>query len=62
MKLYEQALAQHVFVLPGPMFSPSRAFKNYIRVNCSSPWSGQFERALMTVGRICFQMFDARTK
>jgi DNA-binding transcriptional MocR family regulator len=62
MKLYEQALAQHVFVLPGPMFSPNRAFKNYIRVNCSSPWSGQFDRALLTVGRICFQLFEARSK
>jgi DNA-binding transcriptional MocR family regulator len=62
MKLYEQALAQHVFVLPGPMFSPNRAFKNYIRVNCSSPWSGQFDRALLTVGRICFQLFEGRAK
>ncbi len=59
MKLYEQALAQHVFVLPGPMFSPSQAFRNYIRVNCSSPWSDQFDRALLTVGRICYQLRKA---
>jgi DNA-binding transcriptional MocR family regulator len=60
MKLYEHALAQHVFVLPGPMFSPTRGFKNYIRINCSSPWSEQFDRALLTVGRICFQLGKSR--
>src|SRR5437016_2000993 len=62
MKLYEQALAQHVFVLPGPMFSPSQAFRNYIRVNCSSPWSDQFDRALLKVGRICYQLYNSRSK
>jgi DNA-binding transcriptional MocR family regulator len=62
MKLYEQALAQHVFVLPGPMFSPSRGFKNYIRINCSSPWSDKFDRALLTVGRICSHICEARLR
>ena len=34
------------------MFSISDNFRNFIRLNYSSPWSSEVEQAVITVGKI----------
>jgi len=53
LKLYRAALAEHVSILPGTIFSATGRYRNYIRMNCGHKWSEAHERALITLGRIC---------
>jgi DNA-binding transcriptional MocR family regulator len=53
MKLYEQALQGKISIAPGPIFSATGRFKNFIRLNCSSPWSSDLDAALRTLGELC---------
>ena len=34
------------------MFSPTRQYKNYIRLHCGEIWSDRIEKALVTIGRL----------
>ncbi len=52
MRLYELALGRGITVGPGYMFSVSNSYKNFIRLNYSSPWSREIEQAVITVGKI----------
>jgi DNA-binding transcriptional MocR family regulator len=52
MKLHDLALAEKVSIAPGPIFSPKRKFKNFVRLNCGNAWSTQIERAVETVGKL----------
>jgi len=52
LQLYERALAEKISIAPGPMFSATRSFQNFIRINCGHPWSGKVERAVGTLGRM----------
>ena len=53
LKLYQAALAEHIAILPGKIFSPSNRFRNHIRINCGHTWSETHERALLKLGRLC---------
>jgi DNA-binding transcriptional MocR family regulator len=53
VKLYQAALAEHIAILPGKIFSPSNQFRNHIRINCGHAWSETHERALVRLGRLC---------
>lgn len=52
MRLYQLALEQGITIGPGYMFSISDNFRNFIRLNYSSPWSSEVEQAVITVGKI----------
>jgi DNA-binding transcriptional MocR family regulator len=52
MKLYQMALEQGITIGPGYMFSISGSYSNFIRLNYSSPWSGEIEQAIITVGKL----------
>jgi DNA-binding transcriptional MocR family regulator len=53
MVLYQLALEQRITVGPGYMFSVRKhAYRNYIRLNYSYPWSREIEQALVTVARL----------
>jgi len=53
MEVYRQALERGITVGPGHMFSVFEdTYRNFIRINCSSPWSTRMEEALITVGKI----------
>ncbi len=51
--VYRKALAHGISISPGPIFSASGRFKNCIRLNCGQSWSGEVDRALLKLGRIC---------
>jgi DNA-binding transcriptional MocR family regulator len=50
--MFEDALAQRISIAPGPAFSASQKYKNFIRLNCALPWNEKAEKALVTLGRI----------
>ncbi len=52
MRLYQLALEQGITVGPGYMFSISDSYRNFIRLNYSSPWSSRIEQAVITVGKL----------
>ena len=53
MRLYKLALDQGITIGPGYMFSISEStYRNFIRLNYSSPWTSEIEQAVITVGKI----------
>jgi len=53
MKLYRAALAANISTLPGSIFSATNRYDNYLRINCGQAWSETYDRALLTLGRLC---------
>jgi DNA-binding transcriptional MocR family regulator len=56
LKVFQAALAQGISIAPGPMFSPTRRFQPFIRLNYGSPWGETAERAMETLGTIIRSM------
>jgi DNA-binding transcriptional MocR family regulator len=52
LKLAKLARAEGISIAPGPIFSPTGEFQNFIRINCGYPWSAQIERAVGTLGHL----------
>jgi len=52
LQVYERALAQHISIAPGPIFSVKRGFQNCFRLNFGNPWSVEIEQALVQLGQI----------
>ncbi len=51
VKLFRAALAANISIVPGPIFSTTGRFSNYIRISCGYRWSDALDRALLTLGR-----------
>ncbi|MGM0413337.1 MAG: PLP-dependent aminotransferase family protein, partial [Pseudomonadota bacterium] len=52
LELYRRALAEGISIAPGPMFSPTQRFRNFVRLNCAQPWDARLERALARLGEM----------
>jgi DNA-binding transcriptional MocR family regulator len=52
LAIHERALAERIAIMPGPLFSPTRRYENYVRIGFGHEWSPRIEQSLMTVGRI----------
>jgi DNA-binding transcriptional MocR family regulator len=52
LRLRADALKEKISTAPGPIFSVRHEFRNYLRINCGLKWSGSFEKALKTLGRL----------
>lgn len=52
MKLYEQALKENVCIAPGPLFSVSGQYRNFIRINYGKATKEQLEQAMIILGRL----------
>jgi DNA-binding transcriptional MocR family regulator len=52
LKLFQQAREAGISIAPGPMFSPTGDFRNFIRINCGYPWSAPIERAVGVLGHL----------
>jgi DNA-binding transcriptional MocR family regulator len=52
LDLYDAADGVGIRIAPGPMFSPSGAYRNFIRLNTGFPWSASTERQMATLGRL----------
>jgi DNA-binding transcriptional MocR family regulator len=51
--LYHAALKEGITISPGPIFSASGKFRNYVRLNCGITWSEEVDRAILKLGRLC---------
>lgn len=56
LELYRRALEAKISIAPGPVFSPRQKFTNFIRLNCSNPWTELIERAFVTLGELVTEM------
>jgi DNA-binding transcriptional MocR family regulator len=52
MALYEAAAPSGIRIAPGPMFSPTGGYRNFIRLNTGFPWQPAIERQIETLGRL----------
>ncbi len=52
MRLYEAALKRGITIGPGTMFSTTAAYRHFIRLNYSYPWTAQTEAAIRTLGEL----------
>jgi DNA-binding transcriptional MocR family regulator len=52
VKLYRAALAEHISILPGTVFTSTGDYRHHIRINCGHAWSPAHDRALLTLGRL----------
>lgn len=50
--LARRALAENVSIAPGPIFSPTQKYRNFLRLSCACPWDGRVERALGVLARM----------
>jgi len=50
--LHEQALRHGLSIAPGPLFSATGRYTNFIRLNCALPWTPRVEEAIRTLGRL----------
>ena len=56
MELHELALAEDISIAPGPMFSATQKYKNFIRLSCALPWNQKLEQALINLGRLVYSL------
>jgi len=52
LKLHELALTRNISLAPGPMFSATQQFPNFIRLNCGHHWTPRLARAVATLGAL----------
>lgn len=52
LRLADRALAEGVSIAPGPIFSPTQKYRNFLRLSCACPWDGRVERALSVLARL----------
>jgi DNA-binding transcriptional MocR family regulator len=51
-KLWKRAIAAGIAFVPGDLFSPSRLYRNCLRLNCGNPWSETIEAAVKHLGEL----------
>lgn len=57
LALAEQAQADGISIGPGPVFSPSNRFSNFIRLNCAVVWTPEVDQAIERLGQMaCAQL------
>jgi DNA-binding transcriptional MocR family regulator len=57
--LLHQAQAESISIIPGDIFSNSDQFKNYIRLNCATPWNEYVKQAIVRLGELVYQMMHS---
>ncbi len=55
IELYDQALKAGITIAPGLIFSASRKYRNYIRLNAAY-WSDRIEKSLVKIGELASAM------
>ena len=58
LDLYSLALEHNIGTMPGIIFSATRKFRNYIRLNCGSPWIEENEQAIQTLGELVHSLVN----
>jgi DNA-binding transcriptional MocR family regulator len=58
LSLLEQALAENISLTPGMLFSATRRYRNFIRINCGHPWEPRIEAAVERLGQLAHAAAD----
>jgi DNA-binding transcriptional MocR family regulator len=58
LELHARALDAGVAIAPGPIFSPTQAHRNYVRLGCGEPWSERVAGAVRLVGRLAGRLAE----
>jgi DNA-binding transcriptional MocR family regulator len=57
--LFQALLERGITIAPGPMFSASQRYRNFIRLSVGQAWEARHERALREVGRLAGELAGA---
>ncbi len=60
LALHRRAIEQRIAFMPGPLFSASGKFGNYLRLNCGHAWSAQIENGVRTLGLLMHDYLEQR--
>jgi len=60
LKLHAAALRHGISIAPGPLFSATGRYRNFMRLNGAVPWSERVEDAVVTLGRLVREQLGAR--
>ncbi len=52
LDLTQRALARGISIAPGPIFSATQKYRNFIRLSCACEWDGRVGKALAELGRL----------
>ena len=52
LALHHRALAHKISIAPGPVFSASGKFQNFIRLNCGLEWTFELEQVMAKLGKL----------
>lgn len=66
-QLAQQALAEHISIAPGSIFSPTAKdgnahYRNFIRLNCAATPDASLERALQMLGELCYKLLSSKVQ
>ena len=53
--LFERLLERGISIAPGPMFSATQRYRNFVRISVGQAWNERHERALREIGRLAKQ-------
>ncbi|MGB1111104.1 MAG: aminotransferase class I/II-fold pyridoxal phosphate-dependent enzyme, partial [Gammaproteobacteria bacterium] len=62
LEIFNEAVEHKIGVTPGILFSATRKFKNFIRLNCGFPWTESLEEAVAELGRIIQEQLERQTR
>ncbi|MES9927007.1 MAG: aminotransferase class I/II-fold pyridoxal phosphate-dependent enzyme, partial [Candidatus Thiodiazotropha sp. 6PDIVS] len=49
----QQLLSKGISIAPGPIFSATGKYQNFLRLSCACDWDDRIERALVTIAQHC---------
>ncbi|MNJ80277.1 putative HTH-type transcriptional regulator YdcR [compost metagenome] len=52
LKVHRAALDHGISIAPGPLFSSSGAFRNFLRLNHGHPWNADMEQGMAILGKL----------
>lgn len=61
IELLHLAQAESISIVPGDIFSNSDQFKNYIRLNCATPWNDDVKQAIARLGELTRDLMASAT-
>jgi DNA-binding transcriptional MocR family regulator len=60
LDLYKQGLENNISIVPGPAFSTTQRYRNYIRISCTAPFSERIDQAIETLGELINKQFKRK--
>ena len=59
MVLLERCMQEGIVFAPGEIFSPSRSYRNCLRICCIQPWTTRHEKAVQRIGELAAELLHA---